>query len=195
MTLMTRNKAVRREIFSVAEANATLPLVRAIVSDLSTLARERDRSTATAFTASLRAQPQRWRPVPAGASSGARRVGEGRAGACGSTLRNFARWGSSPSTIPRASSAFHQCLTRAGYVFVGSWASRRCRIGTNWTPATASVSRCRPMRLGPRRRRSPRPKSGHGEARRRLRRTTIRAGWSRQEGCVSLPACKSATKP
>lgn len=37
---MTRNRAGRREVFTVAEANATLPLVRAIATDLSTLARD-----------------------------------------------------------------------------------------------------------------------------------------------------------
>ncbi len=37
---MMRNRAGRREVFTVAEANATLPLVRAIVQDLSTLARD-----------------------------------------------------------------------------------------------------------------------------------------------------------
>lgn len=37
---MTRNRAVRRDVFTVAEANAMLPLVRAIASDLSLLARD-----------------------------------------------------------------------------------------------------------------------------------------------------------
>ena len=132
----------RPKNFTVSEANATLPLVRAIITDLVALSKDViDRRQRLSLLSRGRIRSAKDQDLYQEELRRSTRSWKKTAASCRNTLRNSARLAWSRKVPRKGWSTSLPWSTAGRPICAGSWASLRSSIGMSWMPVSGAGSR------------------------------------------------------